>query len=135
MIQCNICSFKTDSEIKLSKHIQHIHKLKKTEYLIQTKYNGEHPLCACGCGQQTRYEASKLDFCKFIHGHQSRIEGHFGDPKAEKRVQAIIKTRKAKFAPVLYLHHSYLSSLIHYYISALFRLLHLLSCFRDNAHQ
>ena len=25
------------------------------------------------------------------------------------------------FAPVLYLHHSYLSSLIHYYISALFR--------------
>jgi len=98
MIQCNICKFETDSAMKLSKHIQHTHKLKKTDYLIQTKYNGEHPLCACGCGQQTRYEATKLDFCKWIHGHQSRVEGHFGDPKAEKRIQAIAKTRKEKFA-------------------------------------
>lgn len=98
MIQCNICDFKTDSEVKLSKHIQHTHKLKKADYLIQTKYNGIYPTCQCGCGQQTRYEASKLDFCKWIHGHQAKIAGHFGDPKAEKRVQAIIKTRKAKFA-------------------------------------
>lgn len=97
MIQCNICKFKTDSEIKLSKHIQHTHKLKKTDYLIQTKYNGVRPSCACGCGQSTRYEATKLDFCKWIHGHQSRVEGHFGDPKSEKRVSAIIKTRKSKF--------------------------------------
>ena len=29
-------------------------------------------------------------------------------------------TDEERFAPVLYLHHSYLSSLIHYYISALF---------------
>ena len=104
MIQCNICNFKTDSEIKLSKHIQHTHKLKKTDYLIQTKYNGIPPLCQCGCGQQTRYEATKLDFCKWIHGHQAKVAGHFGDPKAEKRVQAIIKTRKDKFASGEYNH-------------------------------
>ncbi len=98
MPQCNICNFETDSEVKLSKHIQHTHKLKKTEYLVQTKYNGIHPTCQCGCGQQTRYEATKLDFCKWIHGHQPRVAGHFGDPKSEKRVNAIISTRKAKFA-------------------------------------
>ena len=97
MVQCNICNFETDSEIKLAKHIQHTHKLKKTEYVIQTKYNNIHPICQCGCGQQTRYEANLKDYCKWIHGHQAKVAGHFGDPKAKKRVDAIIKTRKAKF--------------------------------------
>ena len=97
MSKCNICNQEFDSEIKLSKHIQHTHKLKKTEYLIQTKYNGITPLCGCGCGQETRYEPSQLDFCKFISGHQSRLEGHWGDLKSEKRVNAISKTRKEKF--------------------------------------
>jgi G:T-mismatch repair DNA endonuclease (very short patch repair protein) len=97
MSKCNLCDFESDSEIKLSKHIQHTHKLKKTDYLIQTKYNGTHPLCECGCNQETRYEASKLDFCRFISGHQSRLEGYWGDLKSEKRVNAIINTRKQKF--------------------------------------
>lgn len=70
----------------------------KKDKLIQEKYNGIHPLCQCGCGEQTRYEAKLKDYCKWISGHQSRIPGHFGDPKAKKRVDAIISTRKAKFA-------------------------------------
>jgi len=70
----------------------------KKDKLIQEKYNGIHPTCQCGCGEQTRYEAKLKDFCKWKSGHQSRVPGHFGDPKAEKRVQAIIKTRKEKFA-------------------------------------
>jgi very-short-patch-repair endonuclease len=98
MSKCNLCNQTFDSEIKLSKHIQHSHKLKKTEYLIQTKYNGIAPLCGCGCGQETRYEPSQLDFCKFIGGHHSRLEGHWGDLKSEKRVNGIKKTRKEKFA-------------------------------------
>jgi very-short-patch-repair endonuclease len=70
----------------------------KKDKIIQDKYNGIHPTCQCGCGQQTRYEPNKKDYCKWISGHQSRVAGHFGDPKSEKRVQAIIKTRKEKFA-------------------------------------
>jgi very-short-patch-repair endonuclease len=98
MSKCNICNQEFDSEIKLSKHIQHTHKLKKTEYLIQTKYDNNHPLCGCGCGQKTRYEPSQLDFCRFIKGHQSRLEGHWGDLKSEKRVKVISQTRKNKFS-------------------------------------
>jgi G:T-mismatch repair DNA endonuclease (very short patch repair protein) len=98
MSKCNICNQVFDSEVKLSKHIQHTHKLKKTEYLIQTKYKGITPLCGCGCGQETRYDASQLDFCKFVSGHHSRLKGHWGDLKSEKRVNAIKKTRKEKFA-------------------------------------
>jgi very-short-patch-repair endonuclease len=70
----------------------------KKDKLIQDKYNGIHPTCQCGCEQQTRYEAKLKDYCKWISGHQSRVAGHFGDPKAKKRVDAIISTRKAKFA-------------------------------------
>jgi DNA mismatch endonuclease Vsr len=65
--------------------------------IIQDKYNGIHPTCQCGCGQKTRYEAKLKDYCKWIHGHQSRVAGHFGDLKSEKRVNAIINTRKQKF--------------------------------------
>ena len=76
----------------------------KKDKIIQDKYNGVHPTCQCGCGQQTRYEPNKKDYCKWISGHQSRVAGHFGDPKAEKRVNAIISTRKAKFASGEYNH-------------------------------
>jgi hypothetical protein len=69
----------------------------KKDKIIQDKYNGVHPTCQCGCGKQTRYEAKLKDFCKWIHGHQSRISGHFGDPKDPKRVAKIIATRKEKF--------------------------------------
>jgi len=77
--------------------------LKKNK-IIQDKYNGIHPTCQCGCGQQTRYEPNKKDYCKWISGHQSRVAGHFGDPKSKKRVNAIINTRKAKFASGEYNH-------------------------------
>ena len=76
----------------------------KKDKIIQDKYNGIHPTCQCGCGQQTRYEPNKKDYCKWISGHQSRVAGHFGDPKSEKRVNAIISTRKAKFASGEYDH-------------------------------
>jgi very-short-patch-repair endonuclease len=76
----------------------------KKDKLILEKYNGIHPICLCGCGEQTNYEYKLKDFHKWKHGHQSRIPGHFGDPKAKKRVDAIIKTRKEKFASGEYDH-------------------------------
>jgi len=76
----------------------------KKDKLIQEKYNGIHPTCQCGCGEKTRYEATIKDYCKWIHGHQAKVKGHFGDPKNPKRVQAIIKTRKEKFISGEYNH-------------------------------
>jgi len=79
-------------------------KQTKQEKLLQEKYNGVKPLCKCGCGQETRYEVTKKDFCQWISGHQARIKGHFGDPKNPKRVEKIISTRKQKFASGEYDH-------------------------------
>lgn len=104
MLECKLCNFKTESQISLSKHTSFHHKLKFPEYLIQIKYNGIKPICGCGCNGETKYERGRADFCKFINGHQSRLEGHWGDLKSEKRVNAIIKTRKEKFASGEYDH-------------------------------
>lgn len=98
MLECKLCNFKTDKQICLSKHTPFHHNLKFPDYLIQTKYSGVKPTCECGCGEETRYEAKLADFCRFISGHHSRLEGHWGDLKSEKRVSKIISTRKQKFA-------------------------------------
>ena len=104
MLKCILCNYETESQISLSKHTSFYHKLKFPDYIIQVKYNGVKPLCSCGCGEKTRYEAKLADFCKFKHGHQSRLKDHWGDLKSEKRVNAIIKTRKEKFASGEYNH-------------------------------
>lgn len=70
--------------------------LQKDKIIIE-KYNGVHPTCNCGCGKETRYEPNKKDYCKWVHGHQSKVKGHWGDLKSEKRVNAIKQTRKEKF--------------------------------------
>lgn len=76
----------------------------KKDLIVKEKYNGVHPLCKCGCGQKTRYEAKLKDYCQWIHGHQAKVKGHFGDPKNPKRVEAIKATRKQKFASGEYNH-------------------------------
>jgi G:T-mismatch repair DNA endonuclease (very short patch repair protein) len=103
-LKCQLCDFTTTSQISLSKHTSFKHNLKFPDYLIQIKYDGNSPLCKCGCGEPTKYSPSEADFHKCLHGHQSRLEGHWGDLKSEKRVNAIIKTRKEKFANGEYNH-------------------------------
>lgn len=104
MLKCQLCSYETDKQQKLSKHTSFYHKLKFPEYLIQVKYNGINPLCWCNCKNSTNYNPKDGDFFKFIVGHNSRKEGHWGDPKNPKRVAKIISTRKAKFASGEYDH-------------------------------
>jgi very-short-patch-repair endonuclease len=98
MLKCQLCNYETDKQQKLSKHTSFYHKLKFPEYLIQIKYNGVNPLCECGCREKTRYSPKDGDFFKFIVGHHSRKEGHWGDWNDSKRVEKIISTRKQKFA-------------------------------------
>jgi G:T-mismatch repair DNA endonuclease (very short patch repair protein) len=72
--------------------------MKNSEKLIQEKYNGNHPTCKCGCGENTIYDPGRKDFPEYKRGHQTRvIKNYFGDPKNPKRVEKIISTRKQKF--------------------------------------
>lgn len=77
----------------------------KKDKIILEKYNGIHPVCGCGCGEKTVYDAAKCDFGKYKRGHQARVNpNHFGDPKNPKRVEKIKQTRKEKFASGEYDH-------------------------------
>jgi very-short-patch-repair endonuclease len=98
MLKCLLCNFETDSQLKLSKHTSFYHKLKFPDYLIQIKYQGIHPLCKCGCNKETNYRPENGDFGEYLAGHHSKKEGHWGDWNNPKRVEAIKKTRKEKFA-------------------------------------
>jgi len=103
MQQCEICNFGSDSKMKLVKHILFSHKLKKGEYLIKTKYKGEHPQCKCGCGTLMVYNATLSDFPTYIKKHLHNIqkgktqEEIFGDMNSPKRIEAISKARKSLF--------------------------------------
>jgi very-short-patch-repair endonuclease len=103
MIQCKLCNYETNSKIKFAKHVLHEHKLNRQNYLIQIKYSGIQPTCACGCGILMKYNATLSDFPKYIKKHLHIIqkgktqEEIFGDMRSPKRIKAISDARKAKF--------------------------------------
>jgi len=104
MQKCEICNFESDSKMKLVKHILFNHKLKKGDYLIETKYKGEHPKCKCGCGSLMVYNATLADFPTYIKNHLHILqkgktqEEIFGDMNSLKRIEAISKSRKKIFS-------------------------------------
>lgn len=106
MEQCYLCNKPFEFNNDFINHLYHDHnKIKMSDYIIQSKYNGIEPLCNCGCNEKTIYDAGKKDFGKFKRGHQVRNnKNYFGDPKNPKRVEKIIQTRKEKFASGEYNH-------------------------------
>jgi very-short-patch-repair endonuclease len=104
MEKCYYCDYQTDNKIKFAKHVLHEHKLNRQNYLIQTKYNNIQPTCRCGCGELMKYNAVLSDFPSYNKKHLKTInkdktfEEIWGDPKSEKRINAISTTRKQKFA-------------------------------------
>jgi very-short-patch-repair endonuclease len=104
MKQCTYCTYQTDNKIKFAKHVLHVHKLNRQNYLIQTKYGGIQPVCKCGCGELMKYNAVLADFPSYNKKHLKTInkgktfEEIWGNPKSEKRVKAISDARKQRFA-------------------------------------
>lgn len=104
MEKCHYCDYQTDNKIRFAKHVLHEHKLNKSSYLLQTKYNGIQPTCKCGCGTLMKYNAVLKDFPTYIKKHLHIIqkgktqEEIFGDMKSPKRIKAISDARKTKFA-------------------------------------
>ena len=58
---------------KLIKHIENEHKVKYQDYVIRNFYNGNKPLCLCGCGLETRF--TKGRFLKYYSDHYNKIKG------------------------------------------------------------
>ena len=103
MLQCKLCDYQIDNKAKFAKHVLYEHKLNRQNYLIQIKYNNIQPTCKCGCGELMKYNAVLSDFPSYNKHHLKTInkgktqEEIFGNMNSPKRIEAISKTRKAKF--------------------------------------
>jgi very-short-patch-repair endonuclease len=74
------------------------------DYILKTEHNGIKPLCKCGCGSEVIFKKDLVKFGEFVRGHNSRIEGYWGNLKDPKKAEKISKTRKEKFATDEYNH-------------------------------
>lgn len=94
-IECKICKEQFKENWLLKKHITQKHKeTTVAQYIVNTEYNGNWPLCNCGCNKKLIYYPGKIGFSKYLHGHHSSIKNNFNTEKS-KRNSA--KTRKKRF--------------------------------------
>lgn len=55
-----------------NKHLSKEHNIQNyKDYILLVEYNNIHPLCECGCGEQTTYFNN--EFKKFKHGHNTFV--------------------------------------------------------------
>lgn len=68
---CDLCHVENLSLKGLGAHVKKEHALTFQQYIIQTKFNGHQPVCACGCGQKliVKHLTSNP---KFISGHNTK---------------------------------------------------------------
>ena len=83
---CSICgkTFEHNNKTitrKIKNHIKNEHNLDFKDYIIQTFFNGQHPVCHCGCGKQCNFKAKDAlwsdnhGFTKYFNcGHVCRTE-------------------------------------------------------------
>ena len=71
-LNCKLCGRVCKSKISLGTHVKQFHKIDTQNYIIQIKYSGINPVCKCGCGKETKYGKSIMDFSNFIRGHRTK---------------------------------------------------------------
>lgn len=89
---CPFCKTKSyEKLISLSLHCRKTHKKTAKEFYTELVHNGVVPVCACGCGQETKFLDIGRGFSQFIQGHSSRVHNNF---QTEKSKTNSIKTRR-----------------------------------------
>ena len=73
MVKCHECNDVEMDENSLGKHLRS-HKMLLVDYIIKHELNGIHPVCECGCGEETKWINSIRSFSKTIDGHDDRTE-------------------------------------------------------------
>lgn len=100
-VSCKICNktFSAETEYSakgnLSKHVRKEHELSKRDFFIQYENNGVIPLCACGCGNETKI--NKLDKAnKFYKDHKNKQGNKYTDEQKLKlrRIRSAISKQR-----------------------------------------
>jgi len=92
IIKCNICQqefkheFKGSEKKLLGKHLREIHGLTPQEYILKYEYNNIKPLCACGCGNETKYQ--KWKYLKYYKDHKNHVK--LTEEKQKRKEKVIV---------------------------------------------
>jgi len=57
---------------KLHAHLKREHGMDSYGYVKKHFYNGKHPLCACGCGNEVGFK--KFKFLKYYKDHKNFVK-------------------------------------------------------------
>jgi|688.fasta_scaffold565584_2 very-short-patch-repair endonuclease len=93
MFKCNSCNIEFKSYKGLQTHNSKTHKIPGVETYVNFHYNGEWPVCKCGCMEKLNFQGGK--FGEYIRGHKARVSGGFYSAEGLKKSAA---TRKDQFA-------------------------------------
>lgn len=90
---CNQCNKDFNSFKSLQTHNSKIHKIVGAQTYVNFYYNGEWPLCKCGCNEKLNFQNGK--FGDYIRGHAAKINGGF---YTKEGIEKSAKTRREQFA-------------------------------------
>jgi very-short-patch-repair endonuclease len=97
--KCPYCDKKFPTYNGICKHVIKAKShgdISKEKLLADYKYNGKRPLCACGCGKETKIMyAHDIHFGDFLQGHYSRVHNNWGNN--ENAMKNSAETRRKRF--------------------------------------
>jgi very-short-patch-repair endonuclease len=93
MFKCTDCNIEFKSYKGLQTHNSKTHKIQGVDTHVNFYYNGQWPLCKCGCMEKLNFQGGR--FGDYIRGHAARINGGF---YSEKGMEKSAETRREQFA-------------------------------------
>lgn len=70
--ECQLCGRKCQNRRSLGNHLARSHSEWKMEsYVLQYCYNGNVPLCDCGCGNEVKWHKQLYKFNAYLSGHNN----------------------------------------------------------------
>jgi hypothetical protein len=90
-------SIAENSKRSLGIHLSKYHEITLQEYTLKHYFNGEIPLCECGCGDQVSWHKTNNEYNRFISGHNKNKNKYSKDNQpsylaiAKKRLKSIKK--------------------------------------------
>lgn len=95
MHSCPYCDdYSTENLNSLRIHCQKGHDKSSKQLRIDLLEDGKHPMCECGCGQETSFNSLQKGFSDYVRGHHVRDSGGF---YTEEGLEKSAETRRKQF--------------------------------------
>ena len=96
--KCKLCEGKEFYKFKgLAAHMFKRHKVVRRQFYVDYYLNGNWPLCACGCGEKTKWSYIDKKFREFSGvGHLNRVRNNWGHNKSAIDKSSVTRRQQYK---------------------------------------